>query len=810
MNSSGIKRGLAASAISALAVVGVPCAAFAAPSTDAYTITLTPSATSVSTGDAVSYKVEAKKADGTAATGDVTINLSAAVSGTEAAGDVVINGTGVALDGTQDKNIVAPSFDVAAGSTFTVSSKVTATVSVKATANGAAKSSSFVVGGDKVGNDNIKTISASSVPASLYAADSATVDLKALDASGFGVQGAQLSYTLDNGAKTAVPGGATAEGSYTRSITLSNAVGSHTLKVWADQTTGDNTPAADASEPVATISWTVVATPSLALNTAGFSSTAPVAGLLPADEAVTVPVTVKVDDVSGTRKVAAGTPVAIDVTVGGGDTVRYPATTDANGLATVSVQVTKAQAVDGDSVYAELYASKSPLAGQGSFVDDATIATFDARQAEVKLLGNGGLTNLQATRGGTVSVQVEVSDQFGKPVAGDVLSAVITGANPTAAGTPKQVTTNAAGQATLSYADTATAGGDTIVFSDTTHTGTTGATFTVQFVKSTAVAAITATAVAAGTHTVDSVNTGSAYTVRVANADGVALTNTNVTFTTNLGFIEDAKGNKGTSATVKTDGNGDATVKVGSTKVGEQTVSVTAGAAPAKAFDKQTYTVGNFYGFTVNAPAELVEGGTAKVTATATDRFGNPRSNEDVYATQTGAGSFSSGVSSLWGTTGPDGSVSFTLSAGSAAGAGSVTLDPGYAAIGTPAADATVSAYAGPVTSKYAVKAPVVVTPPAKPTPVTPKAISASLKATSGSARDILAVSAAAPNGTTVTLYKKVKGQFVKVTAGTISAGKKVFRIKDANGNKKSTTYKAVVSASKTTKAASTAAKSVK
>lgn len=87
-------------------------------------------------------------------------------------------------------------------------------------------------------------------------------------------------------------------------------------------------------------------------------------------------------------------------------------------------------------------------------------------------------------------------------------------------------------------------------------------------------------------------------------------------------------------------------------------------------------------------------------------------------------------------------------------------------------------------------------------------AIRASIIATSGH-RDVVTVTAPAPDGTVVTLYKKVRGHAVKVGQVKLSGGKATFRVKDLNG-KKVTKYYGVVSASSTTKSATTAVKRVK
>ncbi|UDY23729.1 beta strand repeat-containing protein [Nocardioides sp. Kera G14] len=807
MNSSGIKRGLAVSAVSALAVTGLAGTAHAVESGDAYSITLTPSVSSVSTGENVTYTVVAKTAAGGNATGDVNITFAEPTTETTEALDPIDSSvTGFAETGTAtDKSYTyAGTVTLTDGkATFTVDSTLTGSVAVHASAHGAGANSSFTVGGGATtGLDAVKSITAVPSATAIYDADDVTIKVRPLDASGYGVPGANLSYTVDNGATQ--PVGATSTGSYDKTISgLPTTVGTHTVKIWANQTTGaQTTPGLDSGEPTQSITYTVVATPDTYADAFTSSAVTEVAGTpeLPAGEGIAVPVTVKVLNDSD-DKPAAGVSVRVDAYYHGKTKSAF-GTTDSSGLASVSFAVDAADATGDFDV--EAYASKAPEATSGDYIGSDTIATFTARATSVK----PQVTDpLQAVKGGTVNVPVVVADQFGKVASGHILNVTIAGGNAAkTSGGPIQITTNSAGQATLTYTDAATTytavgtADDTITFVDSTSNSVGDGTATVDYLATVTPATITPTSQpgASTTSTVDE-DDSYYYEVKVTNATGDALSNSPVTFTVTNGFVsktgDKIKPGAGLSTvTVTTDGDGYAEVYVGSEKVGDQILTVTDGAAAPVSFKKQTYVADSFYGLTVSSIGTIANGGTGKVTATATDRFGNPVAFQNVLATQTGVGSFAGGVSSVQGLTAADGTVSFTVAGGTTAGSGKVTIVSNTV---TKDDYATVSAFeTGTVDVAYTVAAPVKTAPSTPSTPSTPKPAAAKVSGLSGHSKgkkDVITVTGT--NGAAVSLYKKGKKVGSKVLAG----GKAVFRIKDKNGKKK-TTYKAVVGSTSVTK----------
>ena len=94
------------------------------------------------------------------------------------------------------------------------------------------------------------------------------------------------------------------------------------------------------------------------------------------------------------------------------------------------------------------------------------------------------------------AVNVQVSDQFGKPSVGDVLNLVFgagSGNEYQTAEAPKQVTTNAQGVAQVTYTDKANgAANDAVHVTDTSRPSTTAGVFTVEYVSSLTPAAIQA------------------------------------------------------------------------------------------------------------------------------------------------------------------------------------------------------------------------------------------------------------------------------------------------------------------------------
>ncbi|HEX9766769.1 MAG TPA: cell wall-binding repeat-containing protein [Nitriliruptorales bacterium] len=144
------------------------------------------------------------------------------------------------------------------------------------------------------------------------------------------------------------------------------------------------------------------------------------------------------------------------------------------------------------------------------------------------------------------------------------------------------------------------------------------------------------------------------------NADGDVLYGRTITFTSSgVGHFEDLDGNDVDSPhTVMIDETGYAQIVVHSTEAGEQTV--TASIDDASDTASKTWEAGDARNIELTPPSQVAApGGLASVTATVTDRFGNPVEGVDVDATESGPGAFRNGVNS--GTTDANGQVVFEV-----------------------------------------------------------------------------------------------------------------------------------------------------
>jgi len=836
MTRSGINKGLAVSAVAALATVGLPAAAHAAPalSTDVAKITVTATKSTASVGQTVTYNVVATNANGGQATGDLTVAVAKAVVTGGATTDPIT------LDGNAgtDGNVADKTWDdaepitLAGGkASFTVSSSEAGTVSVNVS-NGSsvAGSSTLTVASSSNKANDVTSLDASTVPSAQYLAEAQlnTVNVTPLVSGNVLAPGASFSvnYSLTG------PAGSVPDND---SVTLTtDAVkGDHaeiplsgisepgvwTLTTWVDQTKNGGTPGKDAGEPSTTTTITVAAdpaNPTLSLLSDadhpfnGFaSSQLSAAGTFPNDAATTVQLTgVLRGTVNGTANtVVKNASVGVDIAIGTPSATnlakRTLVTTDSKGQFTVSVPVTAAQAASANAadgaINVAVYLSESANVGDGSqVIGNTAVATPAAPAPQFTIAGAAdGLNNvdIQAAGGGTINVPVTVTDQFGRPVAGVQVSGVVAGGNVGATIAP--VKTDATGLAVLSYTDKSSDIGDVVTV--TVAGAAAPQTATIEYVGSLAPARVTILdqQSPAGTHlsassptpqlTVNADKTSGVQNVvmaQVVNAAGTPLVNTAVTVTVDNGLVGDAANpkNLGSSITVKTNANGYVTVGAGSFKAGSQTITISAGAAAPVKAAAVNYVAAAAYGFTTSSELSLTTGGTAKVVATVTDKYGNPVKNTFVTFTQSGVGALAGGVSTASGFTAADGTVSATLEALNTVGAGKVVVS-GVPAVGTPASDALVAASTGDKTVSYTVSAPAkppVVVPPTQPKP----AAITKLRGHSVGKKDVLVISAANANGKKVVV--KVHGH--KVGSAIVKGGKAYIKVKDHNG-KKATKY---------------------
>jgi hypothetical protein len=276
----------------------------------------------------------------------------------------------------------------------------------------------------------------------------------------------------------------------------------------------------------------------------------------------------------------------------------------------------------------------------------------------------------------TNTFTVTSTDQFGNALPNITYTGAITGRNSTTV-LPVYVT-NATGTFTVSLTDTYTGGAlsvtDAILLTATTGSST--ATFTINYAAYLPVSKVTMT-------TPDSANatlTGIAGQIKtdISSLDGaeegavtvsVVLTDVNggtlpagipVTFSvagTGVAILS-------THVTVYTDSTGKASSKVYGWVSGDRVVTATAGTitATGTVYFRQTAAVAG-----VQAEARTIAAKATGnlVTATVTDRFGNGISGISVIATRVGTGTFN-GTSSITGTTDAAGVVEFVLTNGTA------------------------------------------------------------------------------------------------------------------------------------------------
>ena len=348
-----------------------------------------------------------------------------------------------------------------------------------------------------------------------------------------------------------------------------------------------------------------------------------------------------------------------------------------------------------------------------------------------------------ATKAATV-VTATVLDQFGAPVAGEILQPSVAGANAPATGTTLPViTTNASGAATMTLTDakaveaSTTLGTDTVTFRASSNLSTGGGTATYTYVATLpAVTAITGFYDLAETTTATSrvtpVPTTGIYNGTsnllindARNLSGVitrsglvsnelvgfrfnVAPNTSgvvVTATINNGgyFVSETTGLRSTSLTLVTSAAGDVAFTAGATKIGANTVTVTSGAVTA---------TGSFWAGNAQADARYVKmtgaatgtanGALIPITVTVTDRYDNPVNNISLSLTATGAAAFAGGATTQTYVTDATGTFTFQgTSYNTAGGAGtfraavtntgtSVSDAAGF--VGTTAVDSTLTA----------------------------------------------------------------------------------------------------------------------
>jgi len=275
--------------------------------------------------------------------------------------------------------------------------------------------------------------------------------------------------------------------------------------------------------------------------------------------------------------------------------------------------------------------------------------------------------------GSTNTLTATLSDQYGRPTASKAVVASVTGRNVSSTA----LTTNAAGQVTWTATDASTS---TLLLTDTV-------TFTYNYTNSlgtntaatgSRVITYAATAIAVGSIALVEDDADNSQTIdQVRSTPGVpaAYTTYTATLKTSLGapvtsgvlvtFTGGADDLFYGSKVGVTDANGQATVLVYRNKTGYASITATANgvSSAAAGLVEWVNVAGDARNVTITAePASVVSAGTSTITATVTDRWGNPVSGVTVTFAELGAGR----ISSTTGTTNTAGktAVDFTSNAG--------------------------------------------------------------------------------------------------------------------------------------------------
>jgi hypothetical protein len=313
-------------------------------------------------------------------------------------------------------------------------------------------------------------------------------------------------------------------------------------------------------------------------------------------------------------------------------------------------------------------------ATSGDMVYRVSGATATATTSYSNVALDAATLSIRAGVATSNKMTVKVVDQFGIAIPNVVVNAAVAGRNATTVIAP--MLTNADGLVSYTLADTSTSTtslSDTVTF---TPTGSATSTVTINYAAYLPAAKITLT-------TPDSANataTGIAGQIKtdISSLDGAeegavnvkaVLTDANgatlpqgipVTFSvagTGVAILS-------THVTLYTDASGAATTKVYGWTNGDRVVTATAGTVTASGtiYFRQSDAVAG-----VQAEARTISAKAAGnlVTATVTDRFGNPIKGISVVATRVGTGTFN-GTSSITGTTDESGVVEFVLTNGTA------------------------------------------------------------------------------------------------------------------------------------------------
>jgi hypothetical protein len=502
--------------------------------------------------------------------------------------------------------------------------------------------------------------------------------------------------------------------------------------------------------------------------------------------------------------------------------LEWATTTDAAGLVNFTITADKAldgeyftvtvQALDKTSGYISV--DVDATTGAALSTSNATTYTFDdaiAALASTNLVGN---QTIATTKGGSVSFDVTVYDQFGQPWQSTkgYKVAVTNAANPTSGGSVSTSALTSSGKATITYTDTSTTTGTTVLnIVLTEQTTTSSGAYTASIAKfggsnlanpgSVTVHVLTSTTatVLTGTNASSSpaieyvtfksvdtrtgaiapavITTAQTLTGKAIAADGGAVAGGLVTVSAKgVLFYDDTSVWSKDTITVRTDANGTYTVKYRSSLAGEQTLTVTSGSVTKTVTSSDFAFSGKakIAKVVVTGPTAVASGRSATYTVQLADKFGNAihdtAADLKVAVSYTGPGYFTQDLGAI-ANTNATGGLTLNLVVGST-DAGSGTL--------------TVKSYgADTLNSQDSEKRDNVVTATALTigaAPVVAPAVKANVVAKTKAFSVSVSGNASAKN-----VVVKVAGKTVATLKGSASA--KTYTVKATKGSKKVTVY---------------------
>lgn len=347
---------------------------------------------------------------------------------------------------------------------------------------------------------------------------------------------------------------------------------------------------------------------------------------------------------------ALASGVTVNFTASGGSLDHASATTDANGIAEVSL---KSPSKTGRiNITAEA----------SGFLATQTIAIVAGPPKQTKFAFVASPTSVNA--GGISTLTTIVLDTNDNPVVGETVTFTITTATPFGSISPVTTTTNSNGVATSTYTGGNALGTDTI-----TATLVGGVTDSVSIT----IAGGTLSTLSIGTSAtqIKSDNsTAATITVTALSSTKVVVPGITVTFS--------ADGGQLSASQVVTNASGQAVVTLnsGTQNKSNRTVVVTAKATGATAVSIPIQVTGSTVQLTTSASTVTSGGAAATITVTAQDAGGIGLYNVPVALSQSGAGSLT--ITAASGTTDASGQFTTTVT-GNAAGSATLTattLDP--------------------------------------------------------------------------------------------------------------------------------------